>query len=260
MPLSLKDGVYRVRTEIGELDEWSTSNQQIITDLNFAAKEMCSEAQELTKYENLTLAAVEDGGTQEAALELEVDQVKAVKYFSGQLFDLEPHEWETLQIGASSGSIPLWYYIKTATRDLTPQSTDTSDILQIPIPTPSVGGGGYYTVIGVWPIPPEPAEIHVWYSYFHKYMDSPTSICAVPFRFLEGWASYAIARYLRTEKAMGEAELAMAKYKAAKEEYRIYASRQRNARKPARYGMVQEPWRQSASSSVIFVDPSPTGL
>lgn len=259
MSLCLKDGMYYVRTEIGELEQFNWSDNQIIFDLNNSAQDMCSVAGELTKFQNVVLSLNGVNGTQEAPLDEEVDMVKGVKYFSGQLFDLEPHDWQSLQVGASTGSIPRWYYLKTGTRELTPQSTGTSDIVEEPIGPTMPGGDKFRTVIGVWPIPPEPANIHVWYSYFHPYMQDPGDPCLVARRFLRGWAAGAIARCLRIEKAHAEAQMYEAIHAEETEKYRVWASRQRQSQKPARYGIVVEPWRQNASSSVILVDPFPTG-
>ena len=256
--LRLKDGVYQVRTEIGELDPFNWSDYQIVNDLNFSAQSMCSTAGTLTKYQAVQLELNSTNGTQEAALDIEIDAVKGCKYFSGQLFDLEPHDWQSLQVGASTGSIPRWYYLKTSTRELTPQSTGTSNIVSYPIGPGMPTGETYRTVIGVWPIPPEPAQISLWYSYYHPYMQDPTDPCEIPPKFINAWAAGAIARCLRIEKAHAEADKYQQIHDAGAEAYRIYASRQRQTQKPARYGMVIEPWRQNASSSVILVDPTPT--
>lgn len=338
MPLCLKDAVYQVRKAIGELQPFNWSDFQIITDLNYGARQMCSVAGALTGFQNLVLqtqtinqsanipsvstlvtlpfavdtftvtnnsptatlyfnptstattsnqpiaplnsytysntplttfyilGSVASGtykvsastGIQEAALPIEIDEVKACKFFSGQLFDLEFHDWKQLQTGASSGGIPIYYYIKTETRELTPQSTDTSDIIEVGLGPNMPLGDVFRTVLGVWPIPATPTDVHVWYSYFHPWMTDPTDPCSIPSRFLEGWAAYGIAACLEIEKAIPEADRYRAKFEAAKEEYRIYASKQKQGDKPARYGTTGEPWRRSASSSVIFLDPYPT--
>lgn len=258
MGLSLKDGVYAVRTQLGELQEFLWSDDQIIFDLNHAARRMCSVAGDLTKFENLTLGTTASGA-QEAALDLEIDKVKSCKYFAGQLFSLEPHDWKSIQTGNSTGSIPMWYYLKTGTRDMTPQSIATSDIVDVPLSPNSPLGDVYRTVLGVWPVPPQPATIHVWYSYIHRWMQDPLDACAIPDQFLYGWAAAVIARCLQIQKSYGEAETFLAQADAETEKYRQYAASQRQQDKSARYGTIIEPWRQNASSSVIFVDPMPTG-
>jgi hypothetical protein len=251
VPLTLADGVYRVRSEIGELQQFNWSDYQIVTDLNVAAQEMSSVAGALTKFDNLVLTPGANGAQQEAFLNVEIDEVKACKYFQGTLFDLEYMDWRDVQVGTSTGSIPQIYYLKTSTREMTPQSTTTSDIVSVPI----LPGGAFYTVLGVWPIPPEPANIHVWYSYFHPQMQYPSDPCEIPRRFLKGWAAGCIARCLRIEKAHAEADIYEAQFASYTEQYRIYASRQRNANKPARYGTQRSPWQNNPSSSVIVVDP-----
>jgi hypothetical protein len=198
-------------------------------------------------------------GLQEAALDVEVDMVKSCKYFSGQLYDLEYHDWKSLQTGASTGSIPLYYYMKTDTHDLTPQSTNSSNIIDIPIGAANNPlGQAYRTVLGVWPIPPTPAQIEVWYSYIHPWMRDPTDMCEIPAMFMWGWCCGAIAKCLRIEKAIAEAQEYEAIFAQYCEKFRIYAGKQKQADRPARYGATnQDPWRRSASSSVILIDQFP---
>jgi hypothetical protein len=224
---------------------------------------MSSIATTLTKFENITLQLVQTAdniGLQEAALDPNIDQIKSVKYFMGQLFDLVPHDWKTLQEGSVVGSIPLYYYTKTSTKSLTPQVPTTTDIQQIPINPQIPQGSPFSQVIGVWPIPPNPSQLHVWYSYFHPWMDEPWSACEIPDRFLEGWAAYAIARCKRIENAHSESQMYVTAFDKACEDYRIYASTRRQSDKPARYGSAIEPWRRNPSSSVVVVDPFPTAM
>lgn len=261
MGLSLKDGMYAARYAIGELYQFNWSNNFLKFHLNLAAKTMCSVANALTKYEAVPLQYVESTGptgVQEAALDEEIDMVKNCTYFSGQVFKLEPRDWKYLQVGASTGSIPRWYYLKTDTKDLTPQSTATSNIQDIPLDPNSPGGQVYRTVIGCWPIPPAPAVLDVWYSYWHKYMNAPNDPCAIPPPFLNGWVAGAIEQCLLSEKAFGDAAYYTKVKDVETEKYRIYASSHRNSDQPMRYGVEVDPWRQNASSSVILVDPFPT--
>jgi hypothetical protein len=256
VPLCLKDAVYQVRKTIGELQAFNWSDFQIVADLNYGAREMCSVAGSLTRYQQLSLSLNATTGTQEVALDVEVDGVKACKYFSGQLFNLQYHDWKGLQIGAATGSIPLYYYLKTETRQLTPQASGTSNIAMTNIGPGSPLGEVYRTVLGVWPIPPNPAQIHAWYSYFHNWMSDPTDPCAIPSRFLWPWACYAIAKCKRMEQAIGEAQEYEGQFEAGKEQYRIYMGKQKQQDKPARYGMQDDLWRRNPSSSVVIVDPN----
>lgn len=263
MGFRFRDVVFKVRSKLGELNQSYWSDDQIEMDINTGAQDMCSVAGSLTRYQNLVLSQTTIAGTQigiqEVALDVEIDEIKAVKYFSGQLFDLQFHEWDSLQIGASTGSIPIYFYIKTDSNELTPQSTGTSDIIDLPIGPGSPFGATYRDIIGVWPIPPEPANIHVWYSYMHRTMVDPTDPCAVPRRWLDTLVAYAVREGLLNEKAYGEAQLWDTKYQTGREEYRVWASRQRNGSSFPSYGAAQDlPWRRSASSSVILVDQFPT--
>jgi hypothetical protein len=260
MSLTLGDGVYYVKSEIGEPQQFQWSDYQIVKDLNYAAKEICSIGATLTGFSNLSLGLAGSAtiGLQEAFLPSNVDQIKACKYFMGQLFDLDPHDWKSLQTGSIVGSIPRWYYTKTSTKSMTPQVQSTTDIEQISRDPTNPEGSNYAQVIGVWPIPPNPSTIHVWYSYFHPFMSNPGDICEIPERFLRGWAAYAIARCKRIENAHSEAADYEMRFEKVCEEYRVYSSTRRQGDKPARYGTIVEPWRQSASSSVVVVDPFPT--
>jgi len=258
MPLTLRDGVYWTRTTIGELVQRRWSDAQIIYDLNRSAQDLCSTAQTLTEYCIIPVSNV----SQEGPLPVEADQIKAVKYFAGQLYDLEPKDWKDLQSGAFTGSQPIWFYVKTATLQLTPQ-TIGSNIVETDLLPENPAGNSYQTVVGCWPIPevttegqPSP-QLQVWYSYFHTLMQEPQSICAVPSRFLETWAAKAISHCLRIEKAYSEADMWESKYQQGKEEYRIWAMTHNQVRRPARYGVNEPPWRNSASSSVILVDQTP---
>src|ERR1700729_3123383 len=257
MALTLWDGMFYVKSEIGEPEQYNWSDFQIQNDLNFAAKKMCSIGGTLTGFSNLSLGVAGSAtiGLQEAFLPSNIDQIKACKYFMGQLFDLEPHDWKSLQIGSVVGSIPRWYYTKTSTKSMTPQVQSTTDIQQISQDPKLPQGSAYAQVIGVWPIPPNPSQIHVWYSYFHPAMTDPDDICEIPERFLEGWAAYAIARCKRSEQAHRRAQAYSMKFDQTFEEYRVYSSTRRQYDKPAPDGTAQEPWRQSASSSVVVVDP-----
>jgi hypothetical protein len=252
MPVTLRDGVYQVRTAIGELQPKRWSDAQIIYDLNTAAQEMCAEANFLTGFSNIPLAA----GIQEGPLPVELDQIKSCKFFAGQLYDLAPNDWGTLQTGAFTGSIPLWFYTKTGSQQLTPQ-TIGSDITEIDLNPLNPQGADYYTILGVWPIPQVAGQIHVWYSYFHKVMSTPLSPCAIPRKFLKGWAAYAIARCWQIMNAYNQAAYYEQIYQTQKEEFRIWASTHNQLVRPGRYGALEEPWRQSASSSVILVDQTP---
>lgn len=258
MPLSLKNGVYLVRRTIGELNPYNWSDEQIVEDLNWAAQHMCTVAQNLTGFKQVVMQNT-PGGTQEQFLPADLDLIEGVKYFSGQLFDLQYNDWKTLQSGASTGSIPLYYYTKTDARELTPQSNATSDIVEVPIGPQSPLGDTYRTIIGVWPIPPQPATLHVWYTYYHRWMNNPTDPVAVPPQYLSNWAAYAIAKCKEIEGDFTAVQYYNQVFEKGVEDFRIYSCKRKQADSPARYGLAGEPWRRNPSSSVIVVDQNPMG-
>lgn len=259
MGLRLKDAFFKVRSLLGELNQSYWSDMQIIMDLNTAARDMCSTAQTLTQEQDIQLEYTTLEGTQtglqEAALVVDIDEIKSVKYFSGQLYDLEYHDWSSLQTGASTGSLPIYFYVKTSTLQLTPQSTGTSQILNIPIAQGALGDV-YRDVIGCWPIPPNPATLNVFYSYLHKWMSVPTDPCSIPYQFLDGWYSYAVGQSLLIEKSYDEAATWMATYEKRKQAFKEYAARNKQGTKAPSYGNQGEPWRRNASSSVIIISPT----
>lgn len=267
MGLSLKDVVYQARMWLGEPDPFYWQDYQVVVACNNALQEMASIAGGLTKYDEVVLNTittnVPSNGTviqlQEAALDAEVDSVKSCKYYSGQEFVLAYADWKSLQTGASTGSIPQYYYLKTDTRQLTPMSTANSQILPFNIGPNMPGGETYRTVIGAWPVPqfPAPATLQVWYSYFHPFVQDPTDPINIPRRFLRGLVHGTVLYCLMTEKALGEVEYHDQQFKAYSEMFRVYQGRQKQSDRPPRYGPILEPWRQNASSSVILVDPYP---
>lgn len=260
MTLRLKDIVYQVRSEIGELQEFNWSDYQIITDTNNIVQEMSSVAGTLTQTQNLIIPGALGGSNnyQEVQLDLQIDKVKDCKYWSGQLFDLKPANWKDLQSGSFVGGIPQYYYLKTSTREMSPQTASTNNIVTIPIDGGPLGTA-YYTVLGVWPIIATPAQIRIFYSYFHPLMLDPTDPCEIPNRFLRGIAAGVIERCLRIEKAHDEADRYRQTFDEILEKYRIYASAQRQQDQPARYGLNDRDWRNNPSSSVVVVDPFPQG-
>jgi hypothetical protein len=254
MALTLRDGHYFTRSMVGELEQFRWSDAFINFSLNNRAQDFCLPAGLSTWFYNVPLAA----GSQEGPLPIDLDQVRAVKFFAGQLFPLQYKDWDELQTGAFTGSIPLWFYIKTDTTQLTPQQIG-SDIAVIDLLPANPQGGDYRQVIGVWPILEATGNIHVWYTAYHPLMTEPQSKCMIPRPFLDGWAAGAIADCLRIEKAYSEADIWEARFAMRKEAYRVYAQTHKQVSQEMRYGYDEAPWRDSASSSVILIDQFPTG-
>src|ERR1700735_792915 len=100
MALSLRDVHYIVRSQIGELEENRWTDAFINFCINTRAQDFCMPAGLSTFYTSLPV-----NDNQEAVLPVDLDTVKTVKYFAGQLFPLTYHEWDDLQTGAFVGSI-----------------------------------------------------------------------------------------------------------------------------------------------------------
>lgn len=253
MALTLRDAHYYVRSIIGELEQFRWSDAFINFSLNNHAQEFYSAGGLSTQFYNVPVIA----GTQEGVLPIELDQVKDVSYFSGQLFKLEYKDWSELQTGAFTGSIPIWYYVKTDSMQTTGMDS-SSDITTTNLFPQVPGGANIQQVIGVWPIIATAGEIHVWYSQYHPFMKQPKDISPIPRMFLDGWAAGAIADCLRTEKAYAEADGWDQLFMRRKEDYRIYASTHKQTSGFKTYGVQADPWRTSASSSIILVDQTPS--
>ncbi len=252
MPLTLHDAMYYTRTILGEAEAVRWSDAFLIDSLNARASEFQQAAGTITSFVNLPLAQGIYG--QETPLPVEIDSVKSVKYFSGQLYPLERRSYEELQTGSFTGSIPIFYYIKEDATQLTPQ-TDSGDIVATDLLPGGPVGAGFRQVLGVWPIPSAPSYVEVFYSYFHPWLSEPLSQSPIPRMFLPGWTAGTVADALKQEKAYAEAQGWEQMFSAQMEKYRQYSSKHKSTR-PARYGKTDSPWRESASSSIILISPT----
>jgi hypothetical protein len=252
MPLTLHDAMYYTRQILGEAEAIRWSDAFLIASLNARASQFQNAAGSITGFANLPLAQGIYG--QETVLPRTVDTVKSVKYFQGSLYALERRSYDELQSGNFTGSIPLWYYIKEDATQLTPQAAG-GDIEATDLLPGGPQGAGFYQVLGVWPIPSAPTFVEVFYSYFHPYMHDTLDQSPIPTMFLPGWTAGTIADCLKVEKAYAEAQGWEQMFATEMEKYRQYSSKHKSS-KPARYGQTRQPWRESASSSVILISPT----
>lgn len=153
MGLTLHDGVYQTRVKLGELIENFWKNGDIIYDLNYAAQDMCSEAQYLELpvqflWPNVpgTLVPI-----QEAPLQPWIDQILSVAIYSGQLFQLQAVDASDVQVASKVGNIPLLFYTKTGSTQLSPQGAgpNTGDISVFPIMPNLPNNPEFQTVLGL---------------------------------------------------------------------------------------------------------------
>jgi hypothetical protein len=252
MAVTLAAGMTDVRTQIGELDPYNWTDETLINWLNQAARNMCSAAQNLTSFDTPGVLA----GSQEAYLDYELDRVKVISWFMGQVYPLEYKPYKRLQTGAYSGAQPLWYYIKQDTKQLSGQTNSSNIVGQEQAPNLPLGSN-FGTAIGLWPIPQISGNLYAWYSYWHPPMQNELDPCAVEPPFFEAWTAYAKYKAYESDEDYVTADRFQKIYLNGLKEYRIYGSKQKTA-SPARWGVDLPPWRQSASSSVILVDQDPT--
>ena len=256
MGLTLRDGVYHARTLLGEHipEYWYT--QDVINHLNWAAQDMCSEAQCLETLFQTTYPS----GTEEVALPTWVDEILGVAVFSGQLFQLSAiDDWSDVQVANRVSGIPVSFYTKMGTTMMSPQGTPaniTGDITPVVI-LAAPEQADFRTVLGLWPIPSSSMSTTVWCTRFHRYMQNPQDPVMVPSRFADGWSAYAIARGKEKESMLDEAQYYDGKYQAAKMAMRDYFIGRKQSKTAPSYGGSSMPLFARGSSSVVFLDQQP---
>jgi hypothetical protein len=266
MGLTLRDGIYQTRTRIGELIANFWVDEDIIYDLNYAAQDMCSEAQYLETAVQFLWPNVPGTNVpiQEAPLQPWVDQILSVAIYSGQLFQLQCVDAADVQIASRVGNIPLLFYTKTGSTIMSPQGTSgqpgSGDISLLPVMPALPNTPEFTTVLGLWPIPSSNYDTTIWCTRFHPFMDNPLSICAIPARYSQGWIAYAVARCKEKESAFDEATYYQGIYDKHKAEFVQYCISHKQLKTPPTYGGTVWPSLARGSSSIIFIDQQPTAI
>ena len=206
--MNLRDGVYAVRTKIGEMIPNLWSDDEIIEELNVSARRMCSAAQYLQSFSTFSTheMVMPDGTTQfaqEYVLPIDVDQIIGAAYFAGTLFPLIPCPRESVQLGGKVGGIPWYFYEKKQTKFLT-QQTNNGNIQVTPLSPNS--NGDAKTVIGLYPVPQSVLPIYIWYLEWHPNLKNAFDEVQIPDRFKQGWIGYAVARMKEKESAIAESQ------------------------------------------------------
>lgn len=256
MGLTLQNGVYMARQMLGEQipEYWYTND--LIYHLNWAAQDMCGEAQSLETIFQTYYPAQ----TQEVAMPQWVDRILGVAVFSGQLFQLEAlDDYADGQFANRFTGIPYNYYSKVGTPYLSPQGIPggaTGDIFPVPI-LQGVTATDDTTVLGLVPQPASTLHTSIWCTRFHPFCTKPQDVIHVPARYADGWYSYAIARGKEKESMLDEAIYYQAKYDKAKEDLVNQAVRRRLTKSGPTYGGATWPMFTRGSSSIIFIDQNP---
>jgi hypothetical protein len=254
----LIDGVYGVRTKLGEQNPNYWSTEDIIYDLNWGLKEMCSAAQNLETAIQFPWPNV--AGTtnpiQEAPLRPWVDQILSVAIYAGQLFQLQYMEATDVQVATRVGNIPLGFYTRTDTREEVPQGAGatTGDLSVIPIPGQATD---FQTVLGLWPVPSSNYDTTVTCTKFHPWVTNPTTPLGIPDQFMQGLIAYGVARAKEKESAFDESAYYDKIYQMYKQKMIDYYINHKQLRTFPQYGGTSWPSLARGSSSIIFVDQNP---
>ena len=256
MGLSLRDGVYQARTLLGEQipNYWYTND--LIYHLNWAAQDLCSEAQCLETLFQTTYP----GGTEEVALPVWVDKVLGVAVFSGQLFQLQAlDDYSDAQVASRVGNIPQLFYTKIGVNVMSPQGTPsnpTGNIVAVPVLSRPEATDNT-TVLGLWPFPGADMPVSIWCTRSHPWVDTPEAPVLIPSRFAMTWIAYAVARGKEKESMLDEAQYWQAKYDAGRQELVNYFIMRKQSKTGPSYGGRAWPTLARGSSSVIFIDSNP---
>lgn len=265
MSLTLRDIVYQVRVKLGELIPNFWSDADIIYDVNCGLKDMCSAAQNLETAVQFTWPNQPGTTTpmQESPLQPNVDQIIGVGIYSGQFFQLNALDASDVQIANKVQGIPIGFYTRTDTKILTPQgnvNTNTGDIQLVPLVPANPQGQDYTTVLGMWPVPLTNYDTTVWYTQTHPFVTKPLDSVAVPDRFQQFIVAYAVARSKEKESALDEAKYYDLKYEQGKQAMVDYYISHKQLRTFPQYGGTTWPSLARGSSSIIFIDQSPTAI
>jgi hypothetical protein len=218
---------------------------------------MCSEAQNLEAFFPTTYPAL----TQEVAMPPWVDKILGVAVFSGQLFQLQAvDDYADVQIANRVGGIPMCFYTKIGALTLSPQGTpanQTGDIVPVPILHPPAATDAA-TVLGLWPVPSQNMPTQIWCSRMHPFQTKPLDPIYIPARFADAWLSYAVARGKEKESMLDEAQYYQAKYEKGRQAMTDYFVMRKQLKTMPTYGGSNFPMMARGSSSVIFVDQSPS--
>jgi hypothetical protein len=268
MGLTLADGVHQTRVKLGELIPNFWNDEDIVYDLNYAAQDMCSEAQYLEQPVQFLWPNVPGtpAGTvnpiQEAALQPWVDQVLRVSIYSGQAFELQAVDAADVQVATKVGNIPLLFYTRTGSTLLSPQGAgnNSGDFSIFPVEPQLANTPEFSTILGLWPVPSSNYDTTIWVTRFHPQMTNPLDICAVPARYSQNWIAYAVARAKEKESAIDEAAYYQGIYEKGKKDFNLYCTMHKQLKTPPSYGGTAWPSLARGSSSIIFIDQNPGAL
>jgi hypothetical protein len=231
---------------------------------------MCSNAQNLEtliQFPSPTVAGNPTQNSQEAMLPVNLDQVLWVGFYSGQFFQLQPLEQSSVLVANKVQGIPIGFYTRTDTQQTLTQGggatsvgATTGDMYISDFkPNPALGKD-YFTALGVWPIPQNVTDFTISATRFHEWVEKPTDRCGIPRRFIGGPTYYAMWQSKLKQENMDVAQYYQAQYEKVKREMNDYYVFCKQMVAPPEWGGTMWPSLTRGSSSVIFVDQSPSAI
>lgn len=263
MGVPLREIVSEIRDLLGESipNYWNTN--QIIEYVNDGLQDICSEAQNLETIIQFPWP-FEPGTTiisQEAKLPVNVDQIVWCGYYSGQFFQLNPLQDDSVLVANRVQGIPVGFYTRTDTLQLLTQGggDNTGDMFVVKIPT-NLAPEETFTALGTWPIPQQSLNFTLMCTRFHQKVKNPTDICSIPRRFKDALVGYVMWKNKRKQQAYDEANDYYQTYLSVREKMNFYYITNKQLKGGPDYGGTMWPTLTRGSSSVIFIDQSPRSL
>lgn len=264
MSIALRDIVFDVRELLGEQVPNYWNPNTIIADINEALQDVCSYCQNLETIIQFPWPVV-PGTTviaQEALLPVNLDQIIWCGYYSGQFFQLNQLQDDSVLVANRVSGIPIGFYTRTDTQQILTQGggNNTGDMLVTQVnPFPTMNAD-YYTALGFWPIPQQRLNTTIMATRFHPPVSKPLDRCGVPLRFKGAITSFVMEKALRKQRAHDEANIYQTKYEKKREEMNYYYITNKVLKGGPEYGGTLWPTLARGSSSVIFIDQSPQAI
>ena len=283
---ALGDILTEVRMLLGEPAPNYWNDSDLIYSINKGCQDMCSHAQSLETLIQFPWPTTSGVGSllgQEAVLPVDIDQIIWVGYYSGQFFQLEAFNSEDMiRVANKVSGIPIGFYTRTQaqmvstqggganTGDISINNLDTQNtvvnvnpsalgqFISTP-PTPSAPQiTTYSTVMGLWPIPQQQLDTTIACTRNHPQLVSNNDLLAVPPRFTDGPVHYTLWKAKLKQQAYEEADKYRQMYLGNRTEMTDYYISHKQLKSFPDWGGTAWPTLARGSSSVIFVDQSPS--
>lgn len=261
MSVPLRYIVSEVRDLLGEAKPNFWNTKQIIEYVNDGLQDICSYVQNLETIIQFPWPT-ERGSTlisQEANLPLNVDQIIWCGYFSGQFFQLNPLNDDSVLVANRVSGIPIGFYTRTDTLQLLTQGggDNTGNMFVVQTEPNDLAGQEAFTALGLWPIPQQNLPFTLMCTRFHPIVKNPTDPCCIPRRFKDALIGYVMWKCKRKQQAYDEANDYYGTYEKKREEMNYYFISNKQLKGGPNYGGTMWPTLTRGSSSVIFVDQNP---